>query len=90
MCTFCYAMMQESQARSSITVSRGLSLLDDFAAIGIRSVSLVSDGESTLANAYVPFIQHAAKLGIDVGNATNGWEWGPPLPAICCITNINP
>lgn len=77
MCTFCYAMMQESQARSSITVPRALNLLDDFAEIGIRSVSLVSDGESTLANSYVPFIQHAAKLGIDVGNATNGWEWGP-------------
>jgi len=77
MCSFCYAMMQESQARSSITVPRALALLDDFAAIGIRSVSLVSDGESTLSNAYVPFIQHAAKLGIDVGNATNGWEWEP-------------
>ena len=23
----------------------------------------------------MPFIQHAAKIGIDVGNATNGWEW---------------
>lgn len=77
MCSFCYAMMQESQARSSIKVDHALNLLDDFAAIGIRSVSLVSDGESTLAKAYVPFIQHAAKLGIDVGNATNGWEWGP-------------
>jgi MoaA/NifB/PqqE/SkfB family radical SAM enzyme len=70
-------MMQESQARSSVSVPRALNLLDDFAAVGIRSVSLVSDGESTLSNAYVPFIQHAAKLGIDVGNATNGWEWEP-------------
>lgn len=77
MCSFCYAMMQESQARSSIKTSHALNLLDDFAAIGIRSVSLVSDGESTLSNAYVPFIQHAAKLGIDVGNATNAWEWEP-------------
>jgi MoaA/NifB/PqqE/SkfB family radical SAM enzyme len=77
MCSFCYAMMQESQARSSIKISNALDLLDDFAEIGIRSVSLVSDGESTLSKAYVPFIQHAAKLGIDVGNATNGWEWGP-------------
>lgn len=77
MCTFCYAMMQESQARSSIKTSHALNLLDDFAAIGIRSVSLVSDGESTLSNAYVPFIQHAAELGIDVGNATNAWEWEP-------------
>ena len=77
MCSFCYAMMQESQARSSIKTANALNLLDDFAAIGIRSVSLVSDGESTLSKAYVPFIQHAAELGIDVGNATNAWEWEP-------------
>lgn len=77
MCSFCYAMMQESQARSSIKVSHALNLLDDFAEMGIRSVSLVSDGESTISKAYVPFIQHAAKLGIDIGNATNAWEWGP-------------
>ena len=77
MCSFCYAMMQESQVRSSISTQHALNLLDDFSEIGIRSVSLVSDGESTLSKAYVPFIQHAASLGIDVGNATNAWEWGP-------------
>lgn len=77
MCSFCYAMMQESQARSSIKVKDALELADDFAAIGIRSVSLVSDGESTLSPAYVPFIQHLSQQGIDVGNATNAWEWEP-------------
>lgn len=77
MCSFCYAMMQESQARSSIKTVHALNLLDDFAEIGVRSVSLVSDGESTLSPSYAPFIQHAAKLGIDVGNATNAWEWEP-------------
>ncbi len=77
MCSFCYAMMQESQARSSIKTVHALNLVDDFATIGVRSVSLVSDGESTLSKAYVPFIQHAAELGIDVGNATNAWEWEP-------------
>jgi MoaA/NifB/PqqE/SkfB family radical SAM enzyme len=77
MCTFCYAMMQESQHRSSIKTAHALQLVDDFAEIGVRSVSLVSDGESTLSPAYVPFIQHAAKSGIDVGNATNAWEWEP-------------
>lgn len=77
MCSFCYAMMQESQARSSISTSHALNLLDDFAEIGIRSVSLVSDGESTLAKSYVPFIQHAKKLGLDVANGTNAWEWEP-------------
>jgi MoaA/NifB/PqqE/SkfB family radical SAM enzyme len=77
MCTFCYAMLQESQERSSIKELHALNLLDDFKEIGIKSVSLVSDGESTLARAYVPFIKHAKSIGIDVANGTNAWEWGP-------------
>ena len=75
MCSFCYAMVQEPQERASIKTKEALNLLDDFAEIGVKGVSLISDGESTLSKAYVPFIQHAAKIGIDVGNATNGWEW---------------
>jgi MoaA/NifB/PqqE/SkfB family radical SAM enzyme len=75
MCSFCYAMIQEPQERASIKTKDALNLLDDFAEVGIKSVSLVSDGESTLSKAYVPFIQHASKLGIDVANATNGWEF---------------
>jgi MoaA/NifB/PqqE/SkfB family radical SAM enzyme len=77
MCSFCYAMMQEAQERPAIKPIDALNLIDDFAEIGVKSVSLVSDGESTLSKAYVPFIQHASKSGIDVGNATNGWEWEP-------------
>lgn len=78
MCSFCYAMVQESQTRSSIKTHDALNLLDDFKEVGIKSVSLVSDGESTLSKAYIPFIQHAKKnLGIDVANATNAWEWEP-------------
>jgi len=77
MCKFCYAMMQEPQERHGIKTHHALNLLDDFAEIGVRGVSLVSDGESTLSKAYVPFVQHAAKNGINVGNATNAWEWGP-------------
>lgn len=77
MCSFCYAMMQEPQERSSIKTEHSLHLLDDFAEIGVKGVSLISDGESTLSKAYVPFIQHAHKLGIDIGNATNAWEWEP-------------
>lgn len=77
MCAFCYAMMQEPQERASIKTHDALNLLDDFAELGVKAVSLVSDGESTLSAAYVPFIQHAHKIGIDVGNATNGWEWEP-------------
>tara|TARA_B100000674_G_C37947036_1_gene965386 strand:- start:344 stop:1522 length:1179 start_codon:yes stop_codon:yes gene_type:complete len=77
MCSFCYAMVQEPQERSTIKVKEALDLVDDFAEVGVKGVSLISDGESTLSKAYVPFIQHASKSGIDVGNATNGWEWEP-------------
>ena len=77
MCSFCYAMVQESFERAPISTQAALDLLDDFHEIGVKAVSLISDGESTLSKAYVPFIQHAAELGIDVGNATNAWEWGP-------------
>ena len=77
MCSFCYAMVQESQNRNGIKIDHALHLLDDFAEVGVKAVSLVSDGESTLSKAYVPFIEHAADLGIDIGNATNGWLFGP-------------
>ena len=77
MCKFCYAMMQEPQKRHGIKTDHILNLLDDFAEIGIKGVSLVSDGESTLSKAYVPFVEHAAKNGINVANATNAWQFGP-------------
>ena len=70
-------MVQEPQERSSIKIKEALDLVDDFAKVGVRGVSLISDGESTLSKAYAPFIQHASESGIDVGNATNGWEWEP-------------
>lgn len=75
MCSFCYAMVQEPQERTNIKEKDALNLADDFASVGVKGVSLISDGESTLSKAYVPFIQHAKNVGIDVGNATNGWEW---------------
>lgn len=77
MCKFCYATMQESQKRHGIKEAHALNLLDDFAEIGVKAVSLVSDGESTLSKSYAPFIEHASNIGIDTGNATNAWQFGP-------------
>ena len=76
-CTFCYAALQKHDNKHKITLHHALNLLDDFAEIGVKGVSLISDGESTLSPVYVPFIQHAKNIGIDVGNATNAWEWEP-------------
>lgn len=81
MCRFCYAQVQEAQERHAIKEHHVRNLLDDFATIGVRGVSLVSDGESTLSKAYVPFVTHAANVGLDVAQATNGWEFGPEVQA---------
>lgn len=78
-CRGCYAVLQESQDRHNITEYHALNLLDDFAEIGVKAVSLVSDGESTISPAYVPSILHAAERSIDVGNATNGWRFFPEV-----------
>ena len=80
-CAFCYAMVQESQERHGITETHAKHLLDDFREVGVRGVSLVSDGESTLSKAYVPFVQHAKSIGLDVAQATNGWEFAPEKQA---------
>lgn len=78
-CRGCYAVLQEPQERSRITLDNLYALLDDFATIGVRGISLVSDGESTLSPHYVAFIQRATNLGIDVGGATNGWRFFPEI-----------
>ena len=72
-CSFCYATLQEPQERSNVTIDRAYAFLEDCAEMGVRGISLISDGESSLSPAYVPFITRAAELGIDVGNASNGW-----------------
>ena len=45
MCSFCYAMVQEPQERAAIKTHDALNLLDDFSEIGVKAVSLISDGE---------------------------------------------
>jgi MoaA/NifB/PqqE/SkfB family radical SAM enzyme len=78
-CRGCYAMLQESDKRFNITVDHAYAFLEDCARMGVKAISLISDGESTLSKAYVPFILKAHEYGIDVGNATNGWALTPEI-----------
>ena len=80
-CRACYAVVQEPQERLTIGKDAIDYLLEDFAGIGVRGVSIVSDGESTLNPHYAHFIETATSYGIDVGNATNGWLFTPELAA---------
>lgn len=78
-CRGCYAVLQEPHERSNVTADDARRLLDDFAEIGVRAFSIVSDGESTLSPAWVPSILHGSDLGLDVGAATNGWRMFPEV-----------
>jgi len=71
-CHFCYAMLQEND-RHTITKEVMAGFLEDCAEIGVRGISLVSDGESTLSPAYVFSVQRGHELGISMASGTNGF-----------------
>ena len=71
-CHFCYAMLQEND-RHVITPDTMYRFLDDCAEIGVRGISFVSDGESTLSPAFIPSIQRGHALGISMASGTNAF-----------------
>lgn len=71
-CKFCYAMLQENQG-FAITKDVMTRFIDDAAEIGVKGISLVSDGESTLNPAFVHTIQYGHSKGIDMAVGSNGY-----------------
>ena len=71
-CHFCYAMTQEND-RSVINLDHMYSFLDDTAEIGVKGISLVSDGESTISPFFVESIVRGGKNGLSMACATNGF-----------------
>lgn len=76
-CVFCYAGLQQRES-DPVKWETYEQFLEDCVTIGhkagegVRAISLVSDGESTLSRSYYPFIRKASELGIDVASGTNG------------------
>lgn len=70
-CSFCFAQMQANEG-GEITQKIACEFLEDAAAIGVKGISLISDGESTVVPWYEDSIEYAAKLGIKIGIGTNG------------------
>src|SRR5687767_5289782 len=70
-CNFCYAQLQASDGHT-ITKRNALDFLEDAAAIGVKGVSLISDGESTVVPWFDETIEFAGRLGIQVGMSSNG------------------
>ncbi len=71
-CKYCYAMMQENE-RAVITRDVIRSFLEDCAEVGVKAISLVSDGESTLSPVFIETIQYGASLGLDMAVGTNAF-----------------
>lgn len=72
-CSFCAAKTQASASPSSdIPRDVAFQFLDDAAELGVKGISLISDGESTLVDYYADSIDHATRLGIAIGVGTNG------------------
>lgn len=71
-CGFCYAMLQEND-RSVITQPIITSFLDDSARMGVRAISLVSDGESTLSSSFEHTVRYGDELGISMAVGTNAY-----------------
>jgi MoaA/NifB/PqqE/SkfB family radical SAM enzyme len=72
-CDFCAAKTQASASPSlDIPKDAAFQFLDDAAELGVKGISLISDGESTLVDYYAESIEYASKLGIKIGLGTNG------------------
>ena len=75
-CHFCYAMVQEND-RSVITKEHIDSFLEDAAEIGVKGISLISDGESTVSPLYTHAVVKGGTLGISMASGTNGFLLTP-------------
>ncbi len=71
-CRYCYAKLQENQS-FKITREVITNFIDDCAEIGVKAISLVSDGESTISPQYIHTIQYGASRGLSMASGTNAY-----------------
>lgn len=78
-CDFCYAQLQASDDGHVITKQNALDYLDDAAEVGVKGISLISDGESTVVPWFDETIEYGGKLGIQMGISSNGLRLTKPV-----------
>ncbi len=71
-CHYCYAMLQEND-RKVIDRKVIFDFLEDCAEIGVKGISFVSDGESTISPVFVDAVRHGSELGLSMAVGTNGF-----------------
>ena len=72
-CHFCYAMMQENEREEVITKEVMDNFLKDCADTGVKSISFISDGESTISPVFADAIKTGYELGLSMAAASNGF-----------------
>lgn len=78
-CSFCYAQLQASESDHKVTWEHFTAFLDDAAEVGVRGVSFISDGESTVVPWYADAVEHAASRGLAIGAGSNGIKLTRPV-----------
>lgn len=73
-CHFCYAKLQTNE-NFKIDLKTITSFLEDCAEIGVKGVSLVSDGESSISPVFEDTIEIGHSLGLDMAVGTNGYRF---------------
>ena len=71
-CGFCYAMFQEN-SRKIITKKVIFDFLEDCAEIGVKGISFVSDGESTISPAFIDACKKGHELGLSMAVGSNAF-----------------
>jgi len=71
-CEYCYGMLQENP-RKPITREVMYRFLDDAAEIGVKGVSFVSDGESSVAPIFPDCIVRGSENGLSMAMGSNGY-----------------
>jgi len=71
-CGFCYAMFQEND-RKVINKKVIFDFLEDCAEIGVKGISFVSDGESTISPVFTDACKYGHELGLSMAVGTNAF-----------------
>jgi len=71
-CEYCYAMLQEND-RKVIDRKVIFEFLEDCAEIGVKGISFVSDGESSISPVFADAIRYGDELGLSMAVGTNGF-----------------
>lgn len=77
-CSWCFASTQASEG-DVITKECFFNFLDDAASLGVRGVSFISDGESTIVPWWADAVEHAKGVGLAVGAGSNGIKLTKPV-----------